>query len=155
MRRADQAGFTCLALLATVVVMGIVLAALGQAWQAAAQREKEAQLLFAGHQMRMALVQYYQRSPPQAPRHPPTLEALLKDERSLAVRRYLRRIEIDPMTGKAEWGLVRDANGWIYGVHSLSAARPLKQGNFARADRSFTGAKSYSDWVFMVTAAQR
>jgi type II secretory pathway pseudopilin PulG len=154
MKRRAQAGFTYLALMLAVLVMGVMLAALGEAWHAAAQRDKEAQLLFAGNQMRNALMQFYVHSPAQALRHPASLEALLRDERTAAVRRYLRKIEVDPMTGKPEWGLVRGAHGEIYGVHSLSETRPLKQGGFARADRAFAGAGKYSEWVFMFSPGQ-
>jgi type II secretory pathway pseudopilin PulG len=154
MPRPGAAGFTYLSLMMAVLVMGVALAGLGEGWRAAGQREKEAQLLFAGHQMRNALIQYYLHSPQAAVRHPASLQELLEDRRLSGMRRYLRRIEVDPLTGKAEWGLVRDAQGRIYGVHSLSGARPLKQANFRRADSSFAGAARYSDWVFMFAPGQ-
>jgi type II secretory pathway pseudopilin PulG len=154
MRPVRQRGFTYLSLMMATLVMGVALAALGEGWRAAGQREKEAQLLFAGHQMRSALIQYYLHSPPGAVRHPASLEELLQDRRSPGMRRYLRRIEADPLTGKPEWGLVRDARGRIYGVHSLSEARPLKQANFRRADSNFAGAAKYADWVFMFAPGQ-
>jgi len=154
MRRPPDAGFTYLALMMAVLVMGVALARLGEGWRAAGQREKEAQLLFVGQQMRSALVQYYLHSPPGAVRHPASLEELLEDRRVPGMRRYLRRIEVDPLTGTPEWGLVRDAQGRIYGVHSLSGAKPLKQANFRRADRNFAGAAKYSDWVFMFAPGQ-
>jgi len=154
MQRRREHGFTYLSLMMAVLVMGVALAALGEGWRAAGQREKEAQLLFAGQQMRSALVQYYLHSPPGAVRHPASLEELLEDRRLPGMRRYLRRIEADPLSGKPEWGLVRDAQGRIYGVHSLSDARPFKQANFRRAERNFAGAAKYSDWVFMFAPGQ-
>ncbi len=38
--------------------------------------------------------------------------------------------------------------GIMGGVHSLSEATPLKQTDFAYADRAFEGATKYSDWLF-------
>jgi type II secretory pathway pseudopilin PulG len=79
--------------------------------------------------------------------YPGSLEELLKDERFPGVRRHLRKIFVDPMTGKAEWGLVQVA-GRIVGVHSLSTAVPIKQAGFESEDQTFSGAQSYAEWVF-------
>lgn len=147
-------GFAYLGLVVAVAVMGVAMAAVGDAWQAAARREKERELLFVGNQMRLALAQYYVQTPPQGPRHPMALEDLLRDPRFPGTLRYLRRIYADPMTGKAEWGLVRGADGAIYGVHSLSRERPLKRARFARGDQGFAQAATYADWVFMFSPEQ-
>ena len=58
-----------------------------------------------------------------------------------------RKVFVDPMTRKAEWGLVQ-VSGRIVGVHSLSAAVPIKQAGFDEESQSFTGAQSYAEWVF-------
>lgn len=142
-------GFAYLGLLVAIAVMGVVQAALCEAWHADARREKEQQLLFAGTQLRAALELYALRSPPNAPRQPRELADLLKDPRQPSTARYLRRVYADPITGRAEWGLVRGAGGEIHGVFSLSAQRPLKQAGFGAAERRFAGAQKYSDWVFM------
>jgi type II secretory pathway pseudopilin PulG len=149
---ARQAGFTYIALLVAIVVMGLVQAALAEAWHTDAQREKEQELLFAGNQMRAALNQYYAHSPPKSLRQPLRLEDLLQDARAPGVQRYLRRIYRDPVEGTAQWGIIRGAGGEIHGVHSLSAARPLKQGGFDMANRRFNGAQKYSEWVFMAAS---
>ncbi len=70
--------------------------------------------------------------------YPETLEELLEDKRGLVTRRHLRKICVGPMTGRAEWGLVR-VGGRIVGVHSLSDATPVKQSNF---DVDFVGFES-------------
>lgn len=145
------AGFAYLGLLVVIAIMGLVQASLAAAWRADARREKEKELLFAGHQIRQALDLYYTRSPPNAPRHPMQLEDLLQDPRTPTHERYLRRIYPDPVTGSVEWGIIRGAGGEIHGVHSLSERLPLKQGGFARADRNFSGAQKYSEWTFMAT----
>lgn len=87
--------------------------------------------------------------PPQNdPRgYPATLDELLKDERFPGVRRHLRKVFVDPMTGKTEWGLVQ-VSGRIVGIHSLSTAVPIKQAGFEGDEQAFTGAQSYAEWVF-------
>ncbi|TFW32301.1 type II secretion system protein [Massilia horti] len=149
-----EQGFVYAAVLVALVVMGIALAALGDAWNGIARRERERELLFAGHQFRDALMQYYRHSPPGAPRHPYQLADLLRDPRVPAMRRYLRKIYTDPITGSAEWGLARGADGAIYGVYSLSQERPLKHGRFARTDQNFVAAATYAEWVFMFSPGQ-
>jgi type II secretory pathway pseudopilin PulG len=147
-------GFTYLGLLIAVAVLGLVQAALAEAWHAAARRDKEQELLFAGNQMRAALQLYYAHSPAKSLRYPLHLEDLLQDSRQPSTERYLRKIYVDPMTGAPEWGLIRGAGGEIYGVHSLSDLKPLKQGHFARANKRFEGAQKYSEWLFVVAPGQ-
>jgi type II secretory pathway pseudopilin PulG len=149
---ARQDGFTYVGLMVAIVVMGLVQAALAEAWHTDAQREKEQELLFAGNQMRAALNLYYARSPAKSLRQPARLEDLLQDARTPTNQRYLRRIYRDPISGRAEWGIIRGAGGEIHGVHSLSAATPLKQGGFDMANRHFAGAQKYSEWVFMAAS---
>lgn len=144
-------GFTYIGVLILVAVMGMALAATGQVWYTLQQREKEAELLFIGHQFQLALDQYAKHSSGQFKRYPMELEDLLKDPRQPGVQRYLRQIYLDPMTGSAEWGLITEPDGQILGVHSLSDGEPLKKSNFGLADRQFEGKVKYSDWVFMLT----
>src|SRR5262249_9242669 len=104
MRSGSRArGFTYLAMLAAVAVIGIGLAAAGEVWSQARQREREQELLFAGNQFRQAIALYERRTPGGARRYPEKLADLLLDKRYPVVQRYLRRIYADPMTGKAEW----------------------------------------------------
>ena len=142
-------GFTYIGVLVLVALMGIALAAAGQVWHTLQQREKEQELLFIGHQFRLALDRYAGHTPGQAGRSPLHLEELLQDPRYPGIQRYLRKIYPDPMTGSAEWGLITGPNGEIFGVYSLSDAEPLKKSNFGFADRQFEGRMKYSEWVFM------
>lgn len=144
-------GFTYIGVLVLVAVMAASLAGSGQIWRTLQTREKERELLFIGHQFRLALDRYAKATPGKGRRAPMRLEDLLEDPRTPTVQRYLRKIYVDPMTGNAEWGLVTSANGEIYGVHSLSKDEPLKKTNFAAADRQFEGVTRYSDWVFAQT----
>lgn len=143
-----QGGFTYLAVLLLVALMGVVLAGAGTVWHTAAQREKERELLYIGKQFRQAIESYYESSPGSLKKYPTSLSDLLKDSRFPDTRRHLRRIYRDPMTGGTEWGVVNAPEGGIMGVHSLSPEQPLKSANFREADKALTGQVMYSGWVF-------
>lgn len=142
-------GFGYIGVLILVAMMGVALAAAGEVWHTAQQREKEQELLFAGGQFRRAIAQFYANTPAKARRYPLHLEELLQDPRHPGIRRYLRKIYPDPMTGSAEWGLITGPGGEIFGVYSLSEVEPLKKANFRLAEKDFEGKAKYSDWVFM------
>jgi hypothetical protein len=116
-----------------------------------ARREAERQLLDAGLAFQVALRSY---AGPGATRGgPASLDDLLKDPRAPGLRRHLRRIPHDPLTGRAEWGVVRDAQGGIVGVYSLASTRPIQQDNFPAVLQGFEGADAYRQWVFGLPAA--
>lgn len=145
-----QAGFTYMAMLVAVGVMGVWLAATGQYWHLQVQREREQELLQVGHEWREALLQYAASTQGGGRRLPQRLEDLLLDDRFAQKRRHLRRIPVDPITGSTEWGVVRTVDGQINGVHSLSEAEPLKKAGFELADIAFTGRTAYNQWIFSV-----
>ena len=139
-----QTGFTYIALLIAVAILGATLAAVGQVWHTLLQRERENELLFIGNQFRQAIDSYYASNR----RFPLRLEDLLLDDRSVGIKRHLRKIFIDPMTGNTDWGLVK-LNSQLVGIYSLSEEKPLKQTGFRTRDASFDDKDKYSDWVFM------
>src|SRR5437868_7329090 len=141
-------GFTYLTVLFIVALLGIGLALVGEVWDTAAKREKEAELLFIGNEYRKAITRYYLAGKNQYPR---SLEDLQKDPRQPGTVRYLRRAYPDPFSGKAEWGIVKAPDGGIAGVHSLSDQKPLKIGNFRLRDAGFESAQTYADWKFVYT----
>jgi type II secretory pathway pseudopilin PulG len=143
-----ERGFTYLAMLLAVALIGIGLSAAAEVWSQSRQREKEQELLFIGDQFRRAIGLYYERTPGSVRRYPQRLEELLEDDRYLTRQRYLRRIFADPITGEREWGIVVAPEGGIMGVFSRSADRPLKTANFSEADKAFEGASRYSQWRF-------
>jgi type II secretory pathway pseudopilin PulG len=145
---AADGGFTYVWLLVAVALLAAGLAAIGEVAATAAKREREAELLFVGDQFARAIAEY-RASSPGAPQYPQKLEELLADKRYPNVRRYLRRVYPDPMTGRADWGLVRGPGGGIMGVYSQSMERPLKTANFPREYESFTAAGTYSAWRFV------
>lgn len=152
--RQEAGGFTYIVVLFAIAFIGVGLALVSELWSQTRQREKEHELLYIGHRFREAISQYYQRSPGTIKRYPETLEQLLEDKRYLTMQRYLRKIYIDPMTGKAEWGVIAAPGGGIMGVHSLSDATPAKLDNFDAADQSFGQSKKYSGWQFTYVPPQ-
>ncbi len=55
----QQRGFTYFGVLVLVVLIGLMLAAAGEVASQQAQREREAELLFVGHQYRDAIERYF------------------------------------------------------------------------------------------------
>jgi type II secretory pathway pseudopilin PulG len=147
--RETAAGFTYIGVLVLVAILGIGLAAAGVVFHQQVQREKEKALLYAGDRIRLAIGQYYEKSPGGDKHFPHALEDLLLDQRYPALQRYLRRVYPDPMTASKEWELVPAPDGGIIGVHSSSKEKPLKTGNFPAGDEDFRNAKSYADWKFV------
>lgn len=166
-------GFAYIALLLVLAGMSLLLGVALQHIDQAAQREREAQLLFVGKQFRQALASYYESSPGGAKHFPRKLEQLLRDDRFAKPVRHLRRIYPDPMridplridpmhagpanteSGSSEpgWQLVRDLRGGIVGVQSRSQARPIR--SVAVLDDAMQKAigeqpvRHYSDWKFV------
>lgn len=145
-----QGGFTLLALLFLVAILGVEMAALGKVWETASRREKEAQLLSVGDQYRRALISFYLATPGQTKHFPKNLKDLLQDPRFPHTVRHLRRLYHDPVTNSEEWGLVRQ-DGEIMGIYSLSSAIPLKTANFSQPYGIFEGAVNYRGWLFVVS----
>jgi type II secretory pathway pseudopilin PulG len=149
-----QRGFTYLTALFILAILLGGLALLGEVWETSAKREREAELLFVGHQYRRAIGLYYENTKGNPKRFPRTLEDLLKDSRDASTHRYLRKLFPDPVTGKAEWGLIKAADGGIGGVHSLSEEVPLKVSGFRVRDADLEGKGKYNEWRFIYKPAE-
>lgn len=134
-------------MLFAVAVVSVMLMKVGTMWGTQLRRAHEAELLFRGDEIRRAL-DSYSRSGPITGVYPKTLEELVEDRRAITVHRYLRRVYTDPLTGKADWVLIRDPAGGIIAVHSRATGTPLKQVGFDEQDEAFAHAASYADWVF-------
>ena len=144
--RAER-GFTYLGVLLIVALMGFGLAAFGELYSHAAQREKERELLFVGNQFREAIASYYNKSP-GAKVYPKKLEDLLEDKRFPMPQHHLRRVYRDPMTGTTDWALVDAPQGGFMGVHSVSEETPIKSADFSAKDAAFADAENYTKWMF-------
>jgi type II secretory pathway pseudopilin PulG len=144
-------------LLFAVAIAAAGLAGTGIVWHTALQREKEAELLFIGNQIRNAIASYYLRG---ARVYPASLEDLLKDPRFPGTVRHLRKLYRDPITNTTDWGLIAAPGGGIMGVYSKSEAAPLKRAEFDAPNRGLEdrakqlGDKlAYKDWQFVYVGA--
>lgn len=158
MRRiADcAAGFTYIGLLILVALISVAATATIQLGSVVQRRDAERELLHIGEQFQRAMFTYASRTPGGMPRLPRELGDLLRDPRQPSiVVRHLRQVPVDPLTGKAEWGILRTPDGFITGVHSLSEARPIKIANFDPGLAHLEGAEYYKDWVFGLGIARR
>lgn len=142
---ARSAGFTYLGLLFAIAIAGITLATVGVVWSTQIRRDKEAELLFAGGQIRTAIGRYVG----SGGTFPLALTDLLEDKRFPQTRRYLRRVYPDPMTGSTDWQLIDAPGSGFMGVVSRSQQKPIKVANFPDADAAFEKAECYCDWKFV------
>ncbi len=136
--RAGAPGVVYIMVLMALVVLGISTAVIGPVWHTEIRREKEAELLFRLGEYRSAIARYRA----DRGRPPRELKDLLEDRSQLQVRRYLRKLYPDPLTGKDDWKLdyVADRTGAILGIadiHSSSSREPI---------RTIVGKRTYRDW---------
>lgn len=140
---AAQRGTILLTLLFLVVLAGLAAGVAGQALKDFLQREREEELLWRGLQYRRALASYARGKG----EYPNRLQDLLRDPRSPATVRHIRRLYPEPMSG-GDWQLTRDPGNRITGVFSDSDLAPFKQENFPPEIKDFQGKTSYREWVF-------
>jgi len=140
-----EGGFTYLGLLFAVVILGFALSTVGVVWSTQIRRDREAELLFVGDQIRAAIGRYYAAGAV----YPLALKDLLADNRAPQARHFLRRLYPDPMTGNPDWQLILGAGGGIIGVASSSQDKPIKVANFSDADADFKDTQCYCDWKFV------
>ncbi len=134
-------------MLIVIAAMGATMAATGTIWHQVKRRALEDELIFVGLEYRRAIARYYNATPAHS--YPPTLAALLRDDRMPGVQRYLRRPYRDPLTDSDTWGVVLAPGGGIMGVFSLAKGRPIKQANFPQELGWPGGRPTYADWQFM------
>jgi hypothetical protein len=139
-----QCGFGYVLVLIWVALTAAGVGAVTEIWSSAQRRDNEAELLFIGAQFQSALSRYSASG-----RFPKQLDDLLGDETSILKKRYLRKVYTDPMTGKANWGVISLPDGQIIGVHSLSDKEPLKKKGFSSSQEGLTDKKKYSEWLFL------
>lgn len=152
-RAPRQRGFSLLGLLILIAILGIVAASNVQVGTLLQRRTAEQELLFVGKEFQRALASYAAATPIGAPRGPTSLDDLLRDPRFPGVRRHLRRVYVDPMTGTTSWGLLRGPEGRIVAVYSLSEGQPIKQAGFDAELLHLAQRVRYSEWLFGIVAA--
>ena len=152
--RSDPRGFTFLAVMFSIVLIGTLIGVAARQLATVAKREKEAELLFRGQAIRRGIELYYRTSRAGFSQYPRALEDLIKDPGSPGVRRYLRKLYADPITG-GEWVLIRDGSGRVKGVRSASEETPLKLAHFPEELKSFEQKNKYSEWVFEYNPQQQ
>lgn len=143
-----QSGFSYLWVLLLVALMGVALSVALEIDSTAVQRDREKELLAIGRQFRASIGSYYEAQQDAGKKeYPQSLQDLLQDQRSPGVRRHLRKIFVDPMTAKPQWGLLR-IGGRIVGVHSLSQQASIKRDGFETEEMYFKGKQKYAQWLF-------
>ena len=93
----SERGYAMAALLVSIAVMTVMMSVAMPAWRHAAQREKEAELIFRGEQYARAINHYQRKMGPGT--FPPTVDALVQG-------RFLRKKYKDPMTRDGEFQLI-------------------------------------------------
>ena len=143
-----QGGMILLVVILFIAVSSVASSALVVSHETESRRQREEQLLFAGDQFRQAIQRYYNTVPPGGTRSlPRSLDDLIEDRRFTVPVRHLRRIYLDPMTGRADWQFVNAGQG-IIAVHSSSQREVLKTRGFPKGYEQFEGARTYADWIF-------
>jgi type II secretory pathway pseudopilin PulG len=163
----SSAGFTFIAAMIMVVIMGIMLGAVGQSWRMVIKRDKEAELLFRGGQI-LDAIDSWNRGPSSKPTsgRPPSskppatpikdLKDLLEDPRSTQKVHHLRKVYLDPITNK-DFDVIKVSPQGIIGVASSSKEKPLKVNfqNMSGVYKKFTDKKMYSEWQFVPSDLQK
>ncbi len=119
-------GFTYLGVLLAVAVLGIGLTAASQVWVTMARRERMVQLRWVVEQYAQAIESYHDASPGSAKTYPGSLADLLEDKRYVTLRRHLRRVYVNPLTGKGDWELLGAPGGGIGGVRAPPDYRQMQ-----------------------------
>jgi len=147
---AREEGFTYIGILVFVAVIGLASAMTFEIASTATRRSSERELRGIGREFSAAFKDYYLSSPKGTPAFPHGLEDLLRDPRFPGLRRHLRRIYADPLTGRAEWGVVPAPGGGIMGIYSLAQGAPMgRPDNTLKANLPPGTAKGgYADWMF-------
>jgi general secretion pathway protein G len=109
----QERGLTLIELIVTVTILSILASAAVPVTIFTVKRNNERELRRDLWEMRDAIDAYKDAADRHAfqtkvdsQNYPPDLETLVKGEEVQGKKvRFLRRIPIDPMTGKAEWGL--------------------------------------------------
>lgn len=157
-----EAGFSLVALVASMTIMLILMGAAMPSWKYVVQNEREQELYFRGDQIASAIERYQKKNGGTAP---PTLEVLVKG-------RYLRKAYTDPMTRDGKWRFIKVGEvmlpraGALPGRPAASPSPSPRPGVGSRSDplgpfigvastseeeslRVMNGHDHYDEWMFV------
>ncbi len=133
--------FTLLEIIITMVLLGILAAAIAPSTKKVVKRRKEAELKHSLLEVRTAIDRFKRAfddgliivEDPKQLGYPKSMEELISGaamkKESGKIMRFLRKIPTDPMTGEAAWGMRStyddpDGGGWgrenLFDIYSLS-----------------------------------
>jgi general secretion pathway protein G len=149
-RSRSQSGLTLVELIVTVAILAILASAAVPLARFRAQRERERELRYDLWQMRDAIDRYKDAADRHAfmtkvdsNNYPPDLDTLVKGVDAQGKKlKFLRRIPVDPRTGKAEWllrSMQDEPNSDSWGGQNVFDVASKSKGT------GMDGTK-YSDW---------
>src|SRR5215469_8723305 len=149
-RKAGERGLTLVELIVTVAILAVLASAAVPIARFQVKREKERELRADLWMMRDAIDKYKDAADKGAiqtkvdsQNYPPDLETLVDgvDIQGKKVK-FLRRIPVDPMTGKSEWGLRSmqdDPKSDSYGGQSVFDV-------YSKSQNTALDGTKYTDW---------
>lgn len=149
-RSHREAGLSLVELIVTVAILAVLATIAVPVARFRVQREKERELRYDLWQMRDAIDHYKDAAERggfqvkiDTEGYPPDLETLVNgvDVQSKKVK-FLRRVPVDPMTGKAEWGLRSmqdDPKGDSWGGQNVFDV-------YSKSQRTGVDGTKYSEW---------
>lgn len=110
-RPPHQAGFTYVWVLLAIAITSAVLAAAIELESRRAMGQRKAEYEWVIEQYRAAVASYRQAHPSSGVATLHSLEQLIQDDRTWPIRRHLRTIYPNPLTGRTDWVIRTDAAG--------------------------------------------
>jgi type II secretory pathway pseudopilin PulG len=117
--KGKQSGGVYILVLLSVAIAGATLAGGAELWSARQRSQQLAELDWIGEQYRLAIGSYYEASPGSVKTYPSSLQDLVLDKRYLSLRRHLRRLYENPISGQRDWAEVSAEGGGIKGIQVL------------------------------------
>jgi general secretion pathway protein G len=150
MPRNEEAGLSLVELIVTVAILAVLATIAVPVARFRVQREKERELRYDLWQMRDAIDHYKDAAEKggfqvkiDTEGYPPDLDTLVNgvDVQGKKVK-FLRRVPVDPMTGKAEWGLRSmqdDPKGDSWGGQNVFDV-------YSKSQRTAIDGTKYAEW---------
>lgn len=146
-----SSGFAYVMVLVVLALMGTTMAVVGTMWQAERHRLQEDELLRIGAAYAEGIRSYQSISQGHLRQFPPSLDALLLDQRFAGTVRHIRRLYPNPLNPLLPWGVIRGDDGTVRGVYCPSDEVPLKRIGVDLGNVQLMPATHYRDWKFIPT----